>query len=521
MNVQQEETPNVQSITYTTEAPTTVASSQQRKEPPPSSSTGTATTSTSTKKSPPPQSRSFLENQDEGVLNDVLEELDRERSKRAELEARTRDLEQALYSEKKRNVQTTDPKDYVALQTECQGYRELLDALTSDRPALSKPQKLPMHIVRLLEIVPWDSRTRPHLFGQEIVYEWQMYRSDGVWQNRLRYFPTVFKTLPIVSPQPGMTVGDAPTSSSPPKQGVLTNVEINRILNIDKGYPLPQDGGNWKWIGGWRIEKTVDTDDKGWSYSNSLDVMDSASYYGELRMPEKGAPNMMKRRRKWTRSRVLIDYPHASAMTQEYLKLVAEKASLDVTVEKLSNQLVTTKMDLTTLEAEHLSLQETMAIKMSKLEKELDEKTKLLEVSEESRSKLQKDLEERDRKLLENTKESEMNGSFSEENILTTTAATTDTGTATNGTTNFKVESVEESVKVDTVKSQTKTPIFDSLKGRGNDFFEKIKSKGGDEFERIKQSGVTGVVKLPWQQQVKEKEEAKMDSESDPSTYDA
>jgi hypothetical protein len=423
--------------------------------------------------------QSFLEAQEEGVLNDVLVELDRERSTRAELESRVRELEQNLHSEKRKNATTNSasPRDYMALKTETEGYLELLDALTKDRPAFYTKQKLPVHVVRLLEIIPWDPRARPHLFGQEQVYEWQMYRPDNNWQKELRYFPVFFKTLRIVNPTPGRTVGEAPTSSSPPKQCVLTNRDITQILNIDKGYPLPQDGGDWQWIGGWRIEKTGDSDEKGWSYSNSPEIAsDSSTFYSELRMPEKGTKNIIKRRRKWTRSRVMIDYPQASEMTKQYLKLVAEKAGLDVSVEKLSNQLVDTKMNLTTLEAEHLSLQEELAIQRSKMETEIAEKSKILEILEEG---------------MEGAGESAL-------------------AAAQSSTTTNKDQAKElPSVAGGNVSRQI---MFDSLRGKGRHLFENIKLKGGDEIERIKKADLAGRikqtgVKLPWQ--LKEEKEEK------------
>eukprot|EP00536_Pseudo-nitzschia_multiseries_P016127 jgi/Psemu1/44934/gm1.44934_g len=329
---------------------------------------------------------SFLE-QDESVLREVLAELDRERQKRAELEAKVRVLEQEIHFHRKKNnskSSKTSLRDYTLVKTERDAYKEILDAITQDRPAFStgsssatqsqsqsqsQPQtpSLPIHIVRLLEVMPWDVRVQEYVFGQEHVYEWQIYSADKKWQKDLRYFPTFFKTLPIVVPSPGRTVSDDTAAAAknygylgggtgsvaPPKQCVLTNLEGTTILNIDKGYPLPEDGGGWTWVGPWRVEKNNDTDDQGWAYSNETEIRSNPSaYHGEFRVPKRGTPNIPKRRRKWTRSRTLIDYPYASKMTQEYLKLIAEKSRLDAGLEKLSGQLVDTKMSLTTLEAD-------------------------------------------------------------------------------------------------------------------------------------------------------------------------
>jgi hypothetical protein len=476
-----------------------------------------------------------LEDQDEGILNDVLEELDRERSKRAELEARVRVVEQDLYSEKRKNANSTNTslKDYMSLKTEAEGYLELLDALTQDRPAFSKKQKLPIHVVRLLEIIPWDPRAKPHMFGQEQVYEWQMFRSDNNWQKELRYFPTFFKTLPIVSPQPGKTVGEAPTNSSPPKQCVLTNCDISQILNIDKGYPLPQDGGDWQWIGGWRIEKTGDTDDKGWSYSNSPDItIDPSSYFSDLRMPQPGARNIIKRRRRWTRSRVMVDYPSASAMTKEYLKLVAQKASSDVSLEKLSNQLVDTKMNLTSLEAEHLSLQDEVARQLSILETDIAEKNKIIaqfqsgveETSSSSAGSAAAAIgSESKSKELRSVVTQWVSSTVSKKQTDTTSTPVKANNISDSRTLNSSVSNNDLEDGHPTTPAQSKQLMFDSLRGKGSDLLEKIKLKGGDEIERLKHSGVTekaasvterlkhsGVtekltsVKFGWHSQVKE-----------------
>mmetsp|Transcript_21784 Transcript_21784/g.24323 ORF Transcript_21784/g.24323 Transcript_21784/m.24323 type:complete len:465 (-) Transcript_21784:374-1768(-) len=345
-----------------------------------------------------PRRSSFLE-QDEGVLFEVLEELDRERHKRAELEARVRVLEQEVHIQRRKNSKSTKTsvRDYTLVKTERDGYKEILDAITQDRPAFStgsstssnqqnQNSHLPIHIVRLLEVMPWDSRSQQYIFSEERVYEWQIYSADKNWKTGLRYFPTFFKTLPIVVPTPGNVVSDeaakchpyfGPTAT-PPKQCVLTNLEGTTIFNIDKGYPLPDDGSVWTWVGPWKVVKNNDTDEQGWAYSNGMEIMSNLSYEGEFRLPEKGTANITKRRRKWIRLRTLIDYPYASNMTREYLKLIAEKSRLDVNVGKLSGQLVDTKMSLTTLEAD----KERTDARIRELERDLMDKNKILNLAE-------------------------------------------------------------------------------------------------------------------------------------------
>ena len=120
-------------------------------EPPPSS-----------KPKPPPvnqqaRSSSWLSNRDEGLLHDVLLELDRERSRRAELEAQVRILEEEVHryrnlrkeeqqkkaSSSSPNSAMRSPRDYNALEAEKIGYLELLQALTSDRPSFRAASAAP------------------------------------------------------------------------------------------------------------------------------------------------------------------------------------------------------------------------------------------------------------------------------------------------------------------------------------------------------------------------------------------
>lgn len=486
------------------------------------SDTGTASNTAMTKQITSTERSNLFENQNEGVLRDVLAELDRERSHRAEMEAKVRALERDLQAQKRINnsssgrfnrtgpadtIQTS--RDYMAMKAERDSYLQIVDALTEDRPAFAKKQqRLPIHVVRLLEVIPWDPRARQHLFGQETLYEWQILGADKTWQTQLRYFPTIFKTLPIVVPQPGKTVGEAPTSSSPPRQCVLTDLQVTRILNIDKGYPLPQDGGDWVWVGGWRIEKHAETDEDGWSYSNDLDLTLESSYYSEFRQPQRGTKNMVKRRRKWTRSRVLIDYPQASAMTKEYLKLVAEKASLDVSVQKLSTQLVDTKMKLTTLEADHLSLQEETSRKISKLEKQIRDKNSVLEVLQQqggldtasienlaSKKDQVKELRSVVTAWVSNTvSKRQVEGSSHGGGSGSGDIVATDVSEGLSATDEDENAAAAKAIVAATTTPKTSSDVkqlmFESLKGKGTDLFEKIKQKGGEEFEKIKNQKV-------------------------------
>ena len=442
---------------------------------------------------------SFLQRENEGVLGDVLAELDRERSKRAELEQKVRALEEDLYAQKMQSASkaSTSMRDYNTLKAERDGYLEIVDALTRDRPAFTFKQTLPLHVVRLLEVMPWDPRARAHLFGKEEIYEWQIYSSNRSWHKELRHFPTIFKTLPIVVPRSGKTVGEAPSSSSPPKYCVLTNLEVTQILNIDKGYPLPDDGADWTWIGGWRIELDSDTDEKGWSYSNDPQITSESSYYSDLRMPKKGTRNLVRRRRKWCRLRVMIDYAQASSMTKEYLKLLAEKAELDINVEKLSSQLVDTKMSLTNLQAEHLELEEQLSRQGAELEKERQEKNKILDLLDAG---------------IDKNGNSEKKDQVKELKSAVTQLFSTVSKRNNSDTISTSGSDEEETTGLATTPgANTKPQMFGSLKDKGSGFFEKLKQKSGEEFEKIKQKSGEEFEKikqstdknLPWQRKGK------------------
>jgi hypothetical protein len=483
----------------------------------------------------------FADQQEEGILRDVLEELDRERHNRAELEAKVRVLEQELHSQRRTNTDgaKASVKDFITVLTERDGYKEILDALTQDRPAFTQQVRssssLPIHIIRLLEVMPWDSRAQQYMFGLEQVYEWQVYSADKKWHKELRFFPAVFKSLPIVVPSPGIKTVTEQSSKhfpfgggvAPPKQCVLTNLEATTILNIDKGYPLPEsDGGDWTWVGPWRIGKSNDTDERGWSYSNEVEILsDPSTYYCDFRVPEKGRPNMVKRRRKWTRLRVLIDYPYASTMTKEYLKLVADKARLDGSVDKLAGQLVELKMGMTQLEANHLAYQEKTDARIRELTRELEDRNKILGLvehgaglqltgnrghgdsmstigSSESGRKENKDQVAEIRSAVtqwvSNTVQKRQQTTSSK--ALEGAAPTIGEGVGAdqNGSSNSLelATGTKPHQASDVAVAEAKQQLFESLRDKGTGLFEKWKQKGEQELDKIKHNGGPA---LPWQ----------------------
>ena len=173
------------------------------------------------------------------LMRDILNELDRERRRRAELEAQVRTLlAEHQSSQPGADQMVLSRKHFIALQTELQGYRKLVEAMTAERPAIaaavqnSLRQKilqkqhehakvvplpaspsLPLHVIRLLEIMPWDPRANEYAFATEEMYEWQFYDpKQQMWVTDLRQSPPLFKALPTEEPKPGVNAGGgAPT----------------------------------------------------------------------------------------------------------------------------------------------------------------------------------------------------------------------------------------------------------------------------------------------------------------------
>jgi hypothetical protein len=407
---------------------------------------------------PAASSTATNEEQEEGVLKDVLDELDRERSRRAELEEQVRKLQEqeqqrqqqeaaALAKQKRQtaaqeSVEPVSNAAFLAMEAQVEGFQQLVDALTLGKPAIAaaaaeekeqsrsrttfsqqksrstglprKKKTLPLHVVRLLEVLPWDARAQEHIFATEELFEWQIHR-ENQWQSHIRYFPQQFKMLPVVKPKPKATGdgllsahhGDAiPTSAgattSTGKQdrsllhflaggelaasskyskqrGIFSNECVTALYTLDAGMPIPDnDGGIWEWVGGWRVAKhqekhqstsevqvkKVDCDENGWSYC--ADPQHFLLDHTDLIWDNPGAgdgthtlsqdndhvanPKRKFRRRRWTRQRILVDYLYASKSTQEYLRLLAESARLAITAGKISDQLVQTKTALTETE---------------------------------------------------------------------------------------------------------------------------------------------------------------------------
>ncbi|CAB9521454.1 expressed unknown protein [Seminavis robusta] len=427
----------------------------------------------------------------EELLRGAFDELEKERERRIQLEAKLRSLQEnppsspsqlqekpterksrrrsstkseatAKAAPKQEEPAAIPPKQYAAMQQELEGYRQIVNAMTQERPAIAAAMQanearrsaakmgrpmplqnptLPLHVCRLMEVCPWEAKAQEHAFSTEEIMEWQVYNiKQQKWCTELNQLPSFFQALPILKattnfvqevPQPseslrqpgrdrsllfflagcetmGNGTGTSASLTAPPEKCVLTNAGISRVVQLANGFPLPHDGGTWQWIGGWRIEKrvivfagdgldnrpqTLDCDGDGWSYA--MDASDFLKENPELHCFEQ--PGMVEdkltlektsflsgnkvvrhlvpirkiRRRKWTRRRVLVDYPHASEQSKHFLRLLAQNASLTFAANKISDQLVETKMKLTDMKLKTFQNEEETKAKVSQLKQEI------------------------------------------------------------------------------------------------------------------------------------------------------
>lgn len=284
---------------------------------------------------------------EEGLLKDVLDELDRERSKRADLEAEIRQLNDEKRELELRNEGVVSAAEHTKLQTESDGYKDLVDALTARRPAVVAnnavtTKQIPPHILRLLEVMPWDARTQQYIKVTEQVYEWQVFR-DGVWQSHLRHFPINFRTLKLFKSTKKDTMFDFMNAADMRKGtcSVLTNEVVTRRFDIENGCPIA-DAGTWEWIGSWAVHtEFCDTD--GWCYAKQpKDFLEDSDVWDHS-----GTNLRTFRRRQWTRQRVLVGYEHACEPTLQYLKLMARNAELEAANANLGEELAEAKSGIT------------------------------------------------------------------------------------------------------------------------------------------------------------------------------
>ena len=419
----------------------------------------------------------------EELLRGAFDELEKERELRVALEAKLRALqeenqltptapaEKPKKKSKRRSSKsssiilskdedslgaTTSSKQYTTLQQELEGYRQLVDAMTQEKPAIAaaiqatearrsavqsgrpmplQSPTLPLHVIRLLEIMPWEPKAQEYAFATEEIYEWQVYSvKQQKWCSSSKDLPPFFRSLPTLKAttnavqesqpsdalrQPGrdrsllmflagtMAMGSA-SLTAPPDNSVLTNCGLSHVVDLTNGFPLPNDGGTWQWVGGWWVEKRVivfkgdgldtrpqclDCDEDGWSYAMELSdylknnpeehcferpgmvedrlTLEKASFLSGNKVVRHMIPTRKVRRRKWTRRRVLVDYPFASEQSKHFLRLLAQNASLTFAANKISDQLVDVKMQLTDTKLKTLQNEEETKVKVAQLKQEI------------------------------------------------------------------------------------------------------------------------------------------------------
>lgn len=332
---------------------------------------------------------SNTEQREEGLLRDVLDELDRERSRRAELEEQIRKLqeENELLKQGDSNTRNASRKEMVAKEVEVEGYKQIVNALTSGKPAIAAAEKnqnsksLPVHVVRLLEVLPWHPSAKEHISVEESVFEWNVF-SNGAWQSHLRFFPTVFKTLRLVQGQRDESSSNdrsplllflasggsdhVTANRSKNQHRVMTDERVTSLYDPEGGFPFPNDGATWEWVGGWRLVKHENissapdnallTDVEGWRYGTEprdfMEQKNTQSTPGLRDSANKSADTPMRtiRRRCWVRQRVLKDYLLASEYSRTYLDVLAQNAKISITARKVTSQLAETKVALTEAE---------------------------------------------------------------------------------------------------------------------------------------------------------------------------
>ncbi|GKY94810.1 hypothetical protein MPSEU_000446200 [Mayamaea pseudoterrestris] len=353
--------------------------------------------------------------QEEGVLRDVLDELDKERKKRAELEAKVRALEA-------QQEERSGKHKLLALQYQVDGYQQVIHALTESKPALSAANvrqcTIPIHILRLLEIIPWDARAHEFIFQDECLYEWQIYFEDQ-WQTQLRYFPAAIRNLPLVKSTTKSTItasrssstsgvisthaspmtptrqhslhsssnrdaeptlskhhhaqsdgggssdsssnllavlaGANSTTSKPrftPPTIVMTDMNVSKLYhtpNDDYMLPALLNGGTWEWVNVWHVGEHAK-----WVYGSTVQQVIAELQHAETLNtaltrhdnPEVSPATRLLRGRRWTRRRVLVEYPNMCHATKAYLHQLASSTQRGAHCQELSQQLTNTQTTL-------------------------------------------------------------------------------------------------------------------------------------------------------------------------------
>ena len=329
------------------------------------------------------------------------------------------------------------------LTTERDGYLTLIDALTissstgTDAISLSSkraPGTLPLHIVRFLEVMPWDERCQDYISTLESVCQWQAFDTRiGCWSDKRMMGVSTFKQLPLLKlgmDDTGNSYNNgiisnafelfAGNSSSGNGNGsgsgtVVTNQACSHILDLTNGFPLPHQG-TWEWVGNWCLggvnapvrQGVVGMEEEGWTYADSLHALlpndgnnsssgsnsgngnsASASSNGTQ---DRAVSTSRFRKRTWQRRRVLISYPACSQRSKQMLSMNAHNAKLTLALSKLHNQVHDMQNSLIQKDEECEQIKAKLNNKIVETERDLENKQRMVH-------KLKSDKREREKQI--------------------------------------------------------------------------------------------------------------------------
>ena len=126
-----------------------------------------------------------------------------------------------------------------------------------------------------------------------------------------------------------------------------------------------------------RKPRRVDCDDEGWSYAMEPTHFLLNPEETVFDNPGSNAVIRPVRRRKWTRQRALVEYPHASESTKCFLRLMSQNLFATMMANKVSEQLVQTKCALTEAESLQMQCKDEIVLKVRELKWALETKGKL------------------------------------------------------------------------------------------------------------------------------------------------
>lgn len=277
-------------------------------------------------------------------------------------------ISSSCHTKELKEMQLRHSNEIKKIKIERDGYLDLVGALTTGVDAITLAANnaegtLPLHIVRFLEIMPWDDRVQDYISVEEEVVQWQAFDTrTGFWSDkRMKSLPQ-FRYLPINNMDdteiPFSPVGKIQQAidSFGSNASFVTDRAYSQILDLSHGFPLPTKG-EWEWISNWRIEssslKTSSSNgDESWEYSDEIKDLLAKDNGSDL---TSHVPRTTSRFRKriWKRCRVLTSYPGISQRTRQMLKMNSHNSKLTLALSKLHDQVNDMQNKLTRQEEVH------------------------------------------------------------------------------------------------------------------------------------------------------------------------